>query len=219
MTVSALSLSLGNPLRIAAVDIVSGVVDGTIDAIDGTPIEDTPNWSPGDGTPGDVVVKGGAIALDRLLANGVAYKNPQAGPGNKKVKATLIEIADSQGVIAPLVVDSDNYAGVTFDPAAGKLKATKRVAGSDTALGDAILAPVSGSTEIGAVTRGTAMWATVDGQIAGGPYDVSEVAAAPTSGIIAKGPASATAWISNYVSQQIVIGYGRGYGMAYGGHS
>lgn len=210
-----LALAPGRP-PIRCPDIIGGI-GGDIDAPDGTPIEDTPDWEPGDGNPGDVVVVGGDIALGRLLENGVLYKNPNAGPGNKRVSATLIEVSLDQGEVAPLAIDGQNFAAVGYFPSEGKVKAKKVVDGTPTALGEALLSPLSGATEIGAVARGNQMWMTVDGEIAGGPYAVNEVAAATQSGLIAEGPVSATAWIGGYQSRPISIGFGRGYGMAFGG--
>jgi hypothetical protein len=186
------------------------------------PLEDDPSWEiPPDPTPDPdpeppplVVNPGREIAQDRLEENGVAYRNPNAGPKDKHVKAVLEEIEQQQGYIAPLVKDQDNWIGSTYDPVEGKVKIDKKIGGIFASVAETIVA-VGAGEEIGAVVKNGKIYATVRGDPVtnGDPVPPSLETAA--TGLVAKGPATAL-WISSFEAKSIGRGYGSGYGFAYG---
>jgi hypothetical protein len=192
------------------------------------PIEDDPDWEiPPDPTPDPdpppvppdpPLVSSGppghAIAQSRLEANGVAYRNPRAGPKDKKVKATLVEVSQTQGLIAPLVKDQDNYVGTTFDVAAGKLKAKKKVDGVESAVGEVVATVLTGD-QIGGIVKGDKYYITLNGQAVAGPFTIPAGLLEKPPGLVAQGPATA-AWINNFAVDEIGKGYGKGYGFGYG---
>lgn len=231
-----MSISLALALRPAGcggVDQAPGNVeipdttDGVPDLPDDTPIEDDPDWNvppdptpppppppPEEPPPPPLVIKGHEIAMARLEANGVAYRNSHAGPKDKKTKAKLQEVALAEGYIAPLVINSDNFVGTTYDPASGKLKADKKVANVQTALGEIIIAVAAGD-EIGGMVKGGKYWITLNDQAVAGPFDVPPELEEAAAGLIAKGAAT-DSWISTFVSVTMQKGYGRSYGFGYG---
>lgn len=192
------------------------------------PIEDDPGWEiPPDPTPDPdpdpdppdpPLVSSGppghAIAQSRLEENGVAYRNPNAGPKNKKVKAALVEVEQTQGLIAPLVKDQDNYIGTTFDVDTGKLKAKKKVAGVESAVGE-VAANVQSEDEIGGMIEDDKYYIIHNGKAVAGPFVVPAGLLEKPPGLVAQGPATSE-WINSFAVQEVGRGYGRGYGFNYG---
>jgi hypothetical protein len=188
---------------------------------DDGPLEDDPDWEvppddPNPPDPGDLYVPpaGNVVAQERLIENGVAYRNENAGPKNRKAKVTLQEVTQSQGYVAPLLIDSQNYIGTTYDVGTGKLKAVKKVAGVETQLGE-VTADVDAGDQIGGLVSGGKYWITHNDIAVAGSFDVPEILEQQRSGLIAKGPAT-DAWISRYQLEGVGSGYGQGYGLGYG---
>src|SRR5690606_20587366 len=116
-----------------------------------TPVEDVPGWDggPPEEDPPVLVVKGQGVAMARLEENGVIYRVPRAGPG--KVKGKMVDVATQQGVLAAVIVDEDNWAGVTWLQGTEELAIVETVGGVETQLAAVALVPVSGETRIAAV--------------------------------------------------------------------
>jgi hypothetical protein len=202
-------------------NVVIPDTEGLPDLPDETPIEEDPDWTiPPDPTPEPdplpppLVIRGQEIAQTRLEENGVAYRNQHAGPKDKKTKAGLVEIEQEQGYIAPLVVDSDNFAGTTYDPADGKLKAHAKVAGVQTTLAEVTITVESGD-EIGGMVKGGKYWITLNDQAVTAGVNIPPALEEAAAGLIAKGPAT-DAWIDSFSSNTMKKGYGGSYGFGYG---
>lgn len=181
------------------------------------PLEHTPGWArpdhPGKGK--GLTKKNGKAAQEEPVDDGVGYTAPAPGR-DKKVEAALIEIEQQQGYIAPLVIDSENFVGTTYDPGQAKLKADKRIDGIYTALGETAAEIISGD-EIGGIVRNGNYWITHNAKAVAGPFVIdAPILAEKSSGLVAKGPAT-EAWLDSFSSRSIKTGYGRGYGFGWGG--
>lgn len=171
-------------------------------------LEDTPEWEippsdPNPPEPGDLYVPpaGHAVAQARLITNGVAYRNENAGPQNRHVKVKLEEVTQSQGYVAALLKDSENWIGTTYDVAEGKLKLKQILDGVASAVGEAAVELAAGDY-IGAAVFDGQIWIMHNGFAVSDPFAVPTELEQLRTGLIAQGPAT-SAWISEFNFEEI----------------
>lgn len=183
---------------------IASRVDDDFQQPNDTPLEETPGWEQEPthpGQTGDLKIVGNAVAQARLLANRVAYRNPNAGGGRRKAKAKIIESGQTQGYISPAIIDAENFAGTQYIHGTGILKAVKVVSGVLTVLGEILPGVIAGTSSIGGIIFDGDYYITLNDVAVAGPFSLGGSLSSGTfSGLVAVG-AVTSAWLDDFISE------------------